>query len=583
MKVHEETIEKAAASGMGKDSIIGAMRTIFRGLAPNWLTDDQINNETPRPPKVTNPPTQEQALAERHGAGFVQHQHAVVAAAVKSKEKAAAAIKVLEGRVEKAFLDTIECMRRNLPEAIISGLKTAGVGTLFWLVVKGEVALLVVAVADWMNIERIASNDRWELSAIGAVVLTFLGLLTHWAWEHRQKVEGRYCGIALAAVALMLSFLRSAQASFDNSFDRLVFLLFCLSLSIGAPIGTAWALTYLWPTLRQFLASLVDMGGAFVTLWREKAKVAEQQALIAAADHDVETVLGRFTKAYEDAVFGAERRWELAQAARRTEDANLAEAEIHLEFARNKKPVKSYFQWIAWAIGALILLWGIGAHAEPVDAQPVWWTVVCDRSDTSAELSCTKDRIAGALEAWAEKAVLSHKGMFKVLIIGRDIADVEEFFKISAPLAKDIKAPLKKGRDRWKTDALAQLDAKLLPNKVGAASAIVDTIYAASFQLAGLPGEKHLTVISDFREYSLGHHLDFEHKVPAPEEFVQFLKTLARPPDLLNVNVVACGFHVAAPAGGRLDTSALLKVRAAWEAAFKFWGVKTSIPEECAF
>ena len=291
---------------MGKESFREAMRRIIRGLAPKWLTDEQINNETPRPPKNPNPPSHEQALAERKGAGCVQQQHALIAEAIKAKEDATAAIKMLKGQVDKAFSEMVGCLKKNLPEVVIAGLKALGIGALFRLAIKGEVVLLVTAVADWMGVQDLSSKAGGDLSSIAAVLLTFLGLLTHWAWEHREEAKGRFCGIALVAVALMLSFLRAAQASFDGAFDKGVFFLFCFALSIGGPIPAAWGLTCFWPPLRQFLTSLVDLFSAFAVLQKEKSKVAEQKARVANAHDRIEAVLDTFTCAYEDAVFGAQ-------------------------------------------------------------------------------------------------------------------------------------------------------------------------------------------------------------------------------------------------------------------------------------
>ena len=432
-----------------------------------------------------------------------------------------------------------------------------------------------------MGVERLSSKAGGDLSSIAAVLLTFLGLLTHWAWEHREEAKGRFCGIALVAVALILSFLRAAQASFDGASDKGVFFLFCFSLSTGAPITAAWGLTSFWPPLRQFLTSLVDLFSAFAVLQKEKSEVAEQEARVANADNRIEAVLGRFTEAYEEAVFGAERRWEQAQATRRTEDANLAKSEIHFEFARNRKPVRDYFQWVVVALVALLFLWGLGAHADPGGQEPVWSVVVCDRSSSTGGRACSTDTIASELAAWSEKAVLSHKGSFRIFIVGKDIGDVDGFLTIEAP--QKIPAPLNRGRASWKKTVLAELKSTPLPNKAGAASAIVDAIYKASLSLSGLKGTKSLTVISDFREYSHGGRVDFEHRVPSPEEFVDYLRKVARPPDLSGVAVVACGFQASSPAGGRLDVAALLKVQDAWKAAFEYWGHPTPILEECSF
>ena len=617
---YEELIKKAAASGMSLKEFMGFMPNFFRRFTPGVLTNAELEKDLPPSPKSAEPPSSERVMCEEKGAMYAQEQLNLKAEAEKSRQAALEAAKEWKGKEHAVDLQLLDFLRTKSAKALASAILIAVLLSLIGVLAGGEFELLKAVVRDWIG-EK--GDEGSSLLTISAVLFIPISILAHIALDDSRKKSLRWTtALGLVTLGLLLGVVRGVSNETPGA-NVMAGYAFWSLLSILAPLCVAFLISPLWTQTKDLLGYLTEIY-CFMRLRRiYRRKASDEENNAAKCAEEVEACVAMFTAAYQARVSVGENKNELARASRRGIMADLAEAAIYFLYwvkmglkpesssadldgksehadASNRPSSPAYpcngakaelkftpslaALLVAGTVLLLALL-GTMTHAAPPEAAPVpiYWVVVCDRSSSGGGISCSDESVSAAFEAWAIKAMETRKGNFAILIVGRDISDVQTFISILAPRIQDLHPPLSQSRRRWTQKALAELQAKPLPQKERneAASAIVDAIYAASFRLSGLEGEKRIIVASDLRE--IDSHHNFEKRVPEPDEFLRWLRSLPSKPDLQGTTLTACGFHTSAPSGSKLSATALIKIRQLWAAVFTYWGVTTPILEECSF
>src|SRR2546430_13243644 len=216
-----------------------------------------------------------------------------------------------------------------------------------------------------------------------------------------------------------------------------------------------------------------------------------------------------------------------------------------------------------------------GAHAHE-DSQ-VHAILLCDRSSSAAEFSCSANTVLGAGRWWADEAALG--GTFEVWLIGDGI-DIPRLVTESYP--DRFRPPVSQSKRAWRDAFEARLgrNGGTLPTNTG--SAIAEALWRVSRRLneAGR-GRKVLILASDLRQVTPGAW-DFERHVPRPAEFISWLRRMDLMLELrAGVELTVCGFHSETPTGTSRSTASYHRTRALWEQVFTAWGVKARIGEDC--
>lgn len=577
MEHEEEIVKRAAASGMPERDFAGFMRDILTRDAPPVLRDKDLDEDS-----VSSHSAEllsgEQALCHLKGAGYVQHVNGQVSRAQRDAAAAQEAMGPLKVEIKKAVNAHLVFLRNRRADGQLDLIVSLLLAVLVLGTVFGEVHLLVAPLADWMGVEQLDFTKVLWLGSAAAVVLSFLGLLAHEAMQESNPAGVRVaCGTALVVSSLLIGQLRSSQAP-DDTGTKLTFYLWWCWISFGAPIVTARLIEWLCPRLRSYLVFKAEERYFLGILRHVEGELGELRAKGTQADQTSKAALDQFTEAYQDLAFADARRTQLARGARRQIRAMLARCLIAFRFWTNE-PARKNVPWLVLSVMGALGLLAVATilHAEEPPQPAAYTVVLCDRSDSSVELACSPSRIGAAFDAWALKAMESRTGQFDVMIIGSGVHDVELVLSESAP--RSFQPPLSQSRRRWLRTARQRVLEAPLPAKRNA-SAILEGIYAASFRLSGLAGEKRLVIMSDLRQVS--GRWNFERRVP--ENAAEWIEALPGKPDLQGVRVSVCGFHTSSVGGTKTTVAQLIQLRRLWTETFKRWGIaELPILEECDF
>src|SRR2546426_445489 len=182
-----------------------------------------------------------------------------------------------------------------------------------------------------------------------------------------------------------------------------------------------------------------------------------------------------------------------------------------------------------------------GAHAHE-DSQ-VHAILLCDRSSSAAEFSCSANTVLGAGRWWADEAALG--GTFELWLIGGGI-DIPRL--VSETYPEDFRPPVSESKRAWRHAFEARLGGTggTLPTNTG--SAIAEALWRVSRRLnEASRGRKVLILASDLRQVTPGAW-DFERHVPRPAEFLAWLGRMDLSLELrADVQLMVCGVHSETP------------------------------------
>ncbi|MDA8088368.1 MAG: hypothetical protein M0Z75_16930 [Nitrospiraceae bacterium] len=270
--------------------------------------------------------------------------------------------------------------------------------------------------------------------------------------------------------------------------------------------------------------------------------------------------------------------------ARRVE-AELAEARMAYKYWERQKTntIPNVVKVAAVLLGLLLIAIAISlvssrsAHAAE---NRVNMTVICDKSSSSDEISCTNKRLNEAGKLWMGKADDAGGGEFQVVVVGDSFDTAKVIFSKKFPMY--FPGPVIANRRAWETEFIQSLDAIKLP-QLNDSSAIAEAIFRSSLLIPN-DGKTYIVVLSDLRE--VNPQYNFEKHIPTPTEFIHWLDANdIRPRFSSSVQLIACGCH---PYDPNADTSPMtpknyVQLIELWQAVFRHWGVKATISEMCNY
>jgi hypothetical protein len=206
--------------------------------------------------------------------------------------------------------------------------------------------------------------------------------------------------------------------------------------------------------------------------------------------------------------------------------------------------------------------------------------LLCDRSSSASEFSCTAETIQKAGALWIKRADEEGGGIFEAYLIDNGFDSTTLIFSISYP--NRFPSPVTRNKKAWKDDFFRRLseETKKLPTSRG--SGIVEAIYRASLRIPDK--EKTLFYIaSDMREVNA--LFNFEKKVLSLQEFRQWLESKRiRPKFRDSTQIIICGLHPYTPSDtSRMTTENYERLLHLWLGVFEKWGLKPQISETCNF
>jgi hypothetical protein len=451
----------------------------------------------------------------------------------------------------------------------------------FMILSAGEVAALGVLFADWFGVD-IAQVDllfRHPVEAFAVLVAAtgvFMAsvMLALKALDRDHPRAALAAGAALVIGGIGLGWMRGAQIPESSWEQAVIFMVVTIALPVAAAVlkrraAEAAAVQGAWRKLEREGREL----GRRLTLAERRQQVAEGELATVVAEYTMEYMLAR---AVEARVRNAWLRW--LQAT----EASLAEYRLAYlgRSARTRGP-RADAASIVKAASLLLLINLAAASCAEVRGHehvPVHAILLCDRSSSAAELSCSANTVLGAGRWWADEATLG--GTFEVWLVGDGI-DIPRL--VSETYPEHFRPPVSESKRAWRQAFEGRLGGKsgTLPTNTG--SAIAEAFWRVSRRLneAG-PGRKVLILASDLRQVTPGRW-DFERRIPRTEEFLVWLRESDLTPDFgARVELVVCGFHSSTPAGTSLSTAVTYRrTRALWQDVFTAWGVKARIEEDC--
>ena len=478
------------------------------------------------------------------------------------------------GDRERAFIQTHPVVGRL--SRLVWGLRLA-----FVVLSAGEVAALSVLFADWFGLD-IARADvicRHPVEAFGVLVAA-TGVFMASVMLALKALDLDHPRAALAAGATLLvggvglGWMRGAQIPESGWEQAAIF----MAVTVALPIAAA--------ALKRRAAQASALLGAWRKLEREARELGRRIVRIErrhqTAERELAAVVAEYRKDYMEAravearVRHAWLRW--LQAT----EASLAEHRLaylaRLPRAKVPRAEATALLKTASLLMLVVLATGACARAHAHEDSQVHAILLCDRSSSAAEFSCSANTVLGAGRSWADEAALG--GTFEVWLIGDGI-DIPRL--VSETYPEHFRPPVSESKRAWRHAFEARLGAKggTLPTNTG--SAIAEALWRVSRRLneAGR-GRKVLILASDLRQVTPGAW-DFERHVPQPAEFLGWLRRM----DLMleiraGVELTVCGFHSETPAGTSRSTAASYhRTRALWEEVFKTWGVTARIGEDC--
>jgi hypothetical protein len=445
----------------------------------------------------------------------------------------------------------------------------------------GEVVALSVLFADWFGLD-IARADviyRHPVEAFG-VLIAATGVFMASVMLALKAVDLDHPRAALAAGATLLvggvglGWMRGAQIPESGWEQAVIF----MAVTIALPVAAA--------ALKRRAAQASAVLGAWRKLEREGRELGRRMALTETqqqvAERELAAVVAEYRKDYMEAravearLRNAWLRW--LQAA----EASLAEHRLAYlaRLARAKVPRAEATALVKTASLLMLLVVAAdacaGAHGH--ERAQVQVILLCDRSSSATELSCSANTVLDAAGWWADEAALG--GTFEVWLVGDGI-DIARLVAETYP--DRFRPPVSESKRAWRQAFEARIGEQTAALPTNRGSAIAEALWRVSRRLneAG-PGRKVLILASDLRQVTPGAW-DFERRVPRPREFLAWLNRTDLTLELgADVELRVCGFHSETPAGTSHSTAASYhRTRALWQQVFKTWGVTARIGEDC--
>jgi hypothetical protein len=200
-------------------------------------------------------------------------------------------------------------------------------------------------------------------------------------------------------------------------------------------------------------------------------------------------------------------------------------------------------------------------------ATPIHAVLVCDRSDSTMEVSCDEDAITAAHEQFVARGAVIAGSTLSLWVPGQSREQGRAVLHFTAPAASlGERAAAAFGLRARLSHALSQ-------PAPAAGSALVEALDVAAEELAGKMGKKLLFIASDMRQASRGG-FNFERRAPTATRFIAWMREQALTVSLAGVEVHACGLHHGASGarGARFSAKLAERVRDAWLGAFSAMG-----------
>jgi len=564
---------KAAFAGISEPQLKELLQRILKGKVPGHVKDEALDRDLEVPKTETI--SAEQALCQSKGATYARAVLERIAAANERIEALRKQVGTAKEKVRGPELTRLDFMRQRLPGAYACFLLSAVILIFMAVALVGEIHLLLEPLRDWIGDEH---GKNATIYAAAAVVVAALTLLADAVFQPKTQPLSRWlCTVALLVFAGLLGAVRATTLASDQGVS-ISGCLFWTMMSIAAPVVVGYLTPVLWSQLIECFSFAAERWFHGKRVGLEQEELFEIEGRIGSSEQSIDSGIDEFNAAYQEHSTKGERQVEEGRTQRRSLDAMLARLQILYHCWLKLIPKIAVAVAAVLAILAVILFLAVGrAHAEDNGKVPVYMVVLCDRSDSSVDLACSSARIAAAFDAWAPKAMSSRAGQFDVLVIGSGVHDVALVFSESAP--KGFRPPLSQSKRSWLKAARQRVLEAPLPAKKNA-SAILEGIYAASFRLSGLRGDRQLVIMSDLRQ--VFGHWNFERRVP--ENLAEWLGALPGKPEIQGMQVSVCGFHTASVGGSTTTVPQLIQLRLLWSETFKYWGFPdVPILEECDF
>jgi hypothetical protein len=466
---------------------------------------------------------------------------------------------------------------------------------LFWLVILslGEIGAMFTVFADLFGLDMLKISTEimrhflLVLSTAAFTVGFYIASLL--IAEHALKGNRRTLWLAaLGVLASLTAYFRAAQTMAMEESGASALFLTLMYTAIGFTFPLAAAVFFVRWQETGHMVGLADSTRARLreqeTLYTERLKQAEDGRN--QANDELIRTTSEYVAKYQEAKSRKDRSRSDWEEHRRRAEAYLAETRLAYDFWTGwrrrsinvPRPAKRLLQ----ITGALLLgIAALFAFAQAANAETAAnFAVLCDRSSSASDYSCTPDTVEALGRLWAKKADDSGGGSFELFLIDSGFDTTTLLFSAAYP--GRFPGPVMAHKKKWRDDFIAGLTekAKYLPHSKG--SAIVEAIYRSSLRLPQA-GETVIYVLSDMRE--VNEAFNFERRVPSEKEFIGWIdKQSMKPAVGASTRLSICGAHPYTPDNTStmttLNYARLLKL---WQAVFQEWGVDASLSEVCDF
>jgi hypothetical protein len=194
---------------------------------------------------------------------------------------------------------------------------------------------------------------------------------------------------------------------------------------------------------------------------------------------------------------------------------------------------------------------------------PLHSAIVCDRSDSTLGAACNASALLRVFDLWTAEGLLLPGATLSVEMVGPLRDALQSVFSLSVP---DL--PVGE-RTAFVLGARSEL-ARLFSGSVEKyASTIAEAISTTVRRLRERRGAYRLYVLSDMHQITAGTW-NFENAVPAPHDFLAWLKKTGLAADLRDIPVLVCGLHTGH--FGTYSAAHATRLHDLWQRAFQSMG-----------
>ncbi len=450
------------------------------------------------------------------------------------------------------------------------------------LIGLGDAVSLFYLFCDFWGVD-LARMFFYSTSALFTLFFTFAFVVASVLIAHQALSKKSFLWFAcLAVLAVIIGKMRTVQGAviegnaMDNSFWQALY----TAISFILPISAAFFFKR-WNEISEKtgkveseIRRLNEQEQACLERLNE-ANSERQRSL-----NELDKITKEYVKHYERALSKKERLETAWERHARYVEGYLADLKFAFLFWKGwqsiktsvSKPVKALIK-IATLL-SIFILFAYPAYAD--DRFNI--LVVCDRSSSAQEFSCSSESLEDAGRFWTERADQAGGGSFEVFLVDRGFDTTSVLFSESYP--PRFPGPVTVNKKKWKNKFLQNLSEKTPSLPVNKGSAIVEAVHRASLRIPD-EGETLIYVLSDMRE--VNKSFNFERQVPSEREFLNWLDRKAIKPKFKDsTKLVACGVHPYTPDNtGKMTTQNYEQLLRLWQAAFDKWGVRASISEVC--